>query len=531
MHRDQLLGNRYRLEKPVGSGGMGEVWQATDQALNRTVAAKILHPALGADAQFRERFLREARTLAKLSSPGIVNIFDAREETTEDGSHVFYLVMDYVTGRPLSELLREQGRMDAAWVMSMVAKVAAGLNAAHHAGVVHRDVKPQNILVDDDGTATIVDFGIARTHGQTGLTMTGTVMGTVTYASPEQLQDEDLTGASDVYSLGVVAYECLTGNPPFQGGTTAATITGHLTQPPPPLPVDVPVPVAEVVMRALAKTPAERYPSASAFAHDCRQAASGRMPLPPATEAIPAPPSPPRPAPQPAPQPAAARAPMPTNPMPVAEPDYRPVPTPAKPKPNKPRRRRGRAVLVTLLILLLIAGAAAAYVYWPKGRGNAASPNNTDSTSQSSSPPAKAPDGVTKEPTQVISVATGKCLDIGSLGVTTPDCSEDNHKTFTFTRVANASPNNNVYFFEDEGDKCVNVDPKGPKLSDGECTKDSRWRLTWIRTADGWDVWKIQHPAGTDHLCLMADNTKLGVGLAECDNTKKSRWRTVSASS
>ncbi|MGH8879307.1 MAG: serine/threonine-protein kinase, partial [Stackebrandtia sp.] len=267
----RMLGGRYELAERIGAGGMGEVWRATDTKLRRAVAVKVLHSALAADQAFRRRFIQEAHTLAAVNQPGVVNIFDAGDDVDEAGQTISYLVMEFVSGRPLSRIIDDHGPLPPDQVLRIVGQVAYGLDAAHRAGIVHRDVKPANILIDKSGDATILDFGIARRDGDTGLTTTGAVMGTVEYASPEQLQGHELTGASDVYSLGVVAYESVSRRRPFDGESVATVIAGHLNRNPPPLPPHIPDEVAQVISTALEKNPRNRFGSAAQFGRACRQ--------------------------------------------------------------------------------------------------------------------------------------------------------------------------------------------------------------------------------------------------------------------
>lgn len=280
MRVGQLLAGRYRLDDRVDAGGMGTVWRGTDTRLHRTVAIKVLHAGLSNDEVFRRRFEVEARAVAALQAPGIVNIYDYGEDPSPEGS-VCYLIMEFVDGRSLASILAEHGRIERGELLRILAEAADALDAAHRAGIIHRDVKPGNILITRrDGKPKLVDFGIARAHGEAGLTSTGMIMGTAAYVSPEQLHGHQLTGASDVYSLGVVAYECLAGRKPFTGDTPAGIIAGHISHQPPQLPPDVPPVLVSLVMRTLAKNPADRWPSAAAFAQACRDAAEGRSAAP-----------------------------------------------------------------------------------------------------------------------------------------------------------------------------------------------------------------------------------------------------------
>ena len=248
-----LIGGRYLLTRPIAMGGMGAVWSATDQVLGRTVAVKLLKPEYSSDKGFLDRFRAEARHSAGLSHPNIAAVYDygeANDPSTHSGA---YLVMEEVPGSPLSTILNDRGRLPADEVLEMLAQAAAGLGAAHLKGIVHRDVKPANLLITPDGNLKITDFGIARAVDQASLTATGTVMGTARYLSPEQATGEPTSPASDLYSLGVVGYEALAGSSPFTAETPVAQAMAHVHDQPRPLPADVPGPVADLVMGLLNK--------------------------------------------------------------------------------------------------------------------------------------------------------------------------------------------------------------------------------------------------------------------------------------
>jgi len=253
---------------------MGAVWRGTDTRLNRVVAIKLLHAGLSGNDRFRARFHQEAQAVAQLQSPGIVSLYDYGEEHAPEGL-VSYLIMELVRGQALDTVLRQRARLSPNETLKIMASAAEALDVAHQAHIIHRDIKPGNLLVDADGSVKIVDFGIAAAKGGAGLTETGTVMGTLAYASPEQLQGTQLTGATDVYSLGIVAYECLSGRPPFAGNEPTAAIAGHLTGQPAPLPPDVPAPIAQIVMRCLAKDPRQRFASAAELGRVCRAGGMG----------------------------------------------------------------------------------------------------------------------------------------------------------------------------------------------------------------------------------------------------------------
>jgi eukaryotic-like serine/threonine-protein kinase len=272
---EYVLDGRYELIERIASGGMGEVWRGTDQILGRPIAIKLLSTVHASDEQFRARFRAEARYAASLSHPGIARVFDYGETSPLGGP---YLVMELVNGEPLSAILEREGRLPADVTMDIVGQAAHALDVAHQAGIVHRDIKPGNLLITADGTTKITDFGIAKAHEAqaVNLTATGIVMGTALYVSPEQATGQKVTGASDIYSLGVVAYECLAGRPPFVAEQPLAIAIMHKHDPVPPLPADVPRPVAELVLAMLAKNPADRPDSARHVADRAEVIRDGR---------------------------------------------------------------------------------------------------------------------------------------------------------------------------------------------------------------------------------------------------------------
>ncbi|HWS38584.1 MAG TPA: serine/threonine-protein kinase [Actinoplanes sp.] len=263
------LGGRYRLEERIAGGGMGDVWKGIDDVLGRTVAVKILLPALLDEPGFAERFRGEARTMATINHPGVVDVYDYGSDQS-----IAFLVMEYVEGDALSRTLSRVGRLTPARTMALVAQAADALQAAHGNGIVHRDVKPGNLLVRPNGTLVLTDFGIARSALVGQLTVAGAVLGTASYISPEQAAGDVATAASDVYALGVVAYQCLSGHRPFDGATPIEIAMKHVRETPRPLPGDIPPAVRAIVERAMAKDPSTRWPSASAMAAVARQAAS-----------------------------------------------------------------------------------------------------------------------------------------------------------------------------------------------------------------------------------------------------------------
>ena len=255
------FGGRYQLLSRVAIGGMGEVWQATDLVIGRVVAIKILKDEYLGDPGFLERFRAEARHAALVNHEGIANVFDYGEE---DGSA--YLVMELVPGEALSAILERERVLSTDRVLDIVAQTAAALQAAHAAGLVHRDIKPGNLLITPDGRVKITDFGIARIADQVPLTATGQVMGTVQYLSPEQASGHSASPTTDIYSLGIVAYESLAGRRPFTGESQIAIAMAQINETPPELPVTVAEPVRNLVYACIAKSPGDRPASAAHLA-------------------------------------------------------------------------------------------------------------------------------------------------------------------------------------------------------------------------------------------------------------------------
>lgn len=288
-----LLDRRYRLVRRLGGGGMGEVWRAEDVVLGREVAVKVLLPSLMEDPGFETRFRNEARAMASLSHPGVVDVYDYGACPIDDGGQVSYLVMECIDGESLDKTLR-RGPLPPGEVMRLVWEVADALAAAHERGIVHRDVKPGNLMIRADGRYALTDFGIARSLSTTGITTHGMVLGSVGYAAPEQLSGGTITPAADIYALGVVAYQCLAGRPPFEAETPVQLIFKHLNAEVPPLPETVPAGPRAVVERALLKEPSARWASASEMAAAARRAAAepGTVPSAGAVRATAAQPAP-----------------------------------------------------------------------------------------------------------------------------------------------------------------------------------------------------------------------------------------------
>ncbi len=279
MTQPRLLGGRYELDGIVGRGGMAEVYRARDIRLDRIVAVKTLREDLARDQTFQARFRREAQSAASLNHPSIVAVYDTGEDNT-GGTHVPYIVMEYVDGRTLRELLREDRRLLPERALEITDGVLRALDYSHRNGIVHRDIKPGNVMLTRDGKIKVMDFGIARavSDAQATMTQTAQVIGTAQYLSPEQARGERVDARSDLYSTGCLLYELLTGRPPFLGDSPVAIAYQHVRENPvPPSRVDPEVPqwADAIVLRAMAKDPRDRYQSAAEMRQDIQRALQG----------------------------------------------------------------------------------------------------------------------------------------------------------------------------------------------------------------------------------------------------------------
>ncbi|MGY1829448.1 protein kinase [Geodermatophilus sp. SYSU D01180] len=324
----RTLGDRYELQELIATGGMGQVWRGRDHLLARPVAVKVLRSEYADDPTFLARFRNEARHAAALTHPNIATVLDYGEGADDvTGEHLAYLVMELVEGAPLSSLIQTEGPLDTDAALSVLRQAAAGLAEAHRHGVVHRDVKPSNILVRPDGRVKLTDFGIAWSAECVPLTQTGQVIGTAQYMSPEQAAGERVSPASDVYALGLVGYESLTGHAAFTGTNPVTVALKQVREQPEPLPDDLPPDVRELIGAALTKDPGERLPDGAAFLSAVEETLDH--------QAAPVPPT----------RPVAAAAPAPGA-APAAGPVSRP----------EPHRRRRALVLLPLLLVVLVAG-------------------------------------------------------------------------------------------------------------------------------------------------------------------------------
>ena len=369
----RVLGARYTLVEPLARGGMATVWVADDPVLSRRVAIKILRADLGADESTRARFRNEALAAARLNHPNIVSTYD-----TGDDDGTAYIVMELVEGATLRHLIDELGGLPVRDVLRIGREVADALDAAHNAGLVHRDVKPANVLVPPNGPVKVTDFGIAKATGADELTRTGTVMGTARYLAPEQVNGRTADARTDVYALGLLISEMCTGHTPFGGDTEIATAMARLTTTPPSIRAergDVPRALDDLVHRCLARDPAKRFASAAAVRH-ALDIVSGAVAPKAGPNAAAAPK-----APAAAPPPPAAGAATGAHP-PTSAPRAVPAPAPA---PQHRRRRRGSWLWLVLVFLVAAAAGVAAYLVV---RNEADSGGGGNGSSASTLPPA-----------------------------------------------------------------------------------------------------------------------------------------------
>ncbi len=426
-----LLASRYRLNRRIAIGGMGEVWAATDRTLGRSIAVKILKPELTSDPEFVDRFRVEAQITASLNNPGIAAVYDYGETSSHpDGpKDTAFLVMELVSGEALSSVLARTPRIPVDRVLDVLEQSGRALQEAHARGLIHRDIKPGNILITPAGQVKITDFGIAKVAHQVPVTKSGLVMGTAQYLSPEQAGGGAASPASDVYALAIVGYECLAGFRPFSGDNPVIVAMAQIRNAPPPLPADVPAPVAELIMHGLIKDPGQRYPDGESFANAVAAVRAGfaRPPVgafslsktgPHPTAVFPSVPVnvPSGPA-------VAPRNSPPRSSAPAFNPSggtAAPVRQSARPPQNRPAfqrapRHTGVAVLIALLILILVvAGGTAMYLSAAAGPGQE-NPRATNTAARASTLDALQPSAADSPPSGVFTVGIPAGSDVSAV--------------------------------------------------------------------------------------------------------------------
>ena len=276
-----VIGGRYRLTRHIAAGGMGRVWEAHDDVLDRYVAVKVLHPQFSGDTEFVGRFRAEAKMTARVQHANVAQVYDYGDITEDASQPLSYLIMEFVRGEALSEVLRRTGRLSEEHTLDVLEQTSRALQAAHDLGLVHRDIKPGNIMITPSGQVKLTDFGIAKAMGDAAVTQTGMIIGTAHYISPEQAMGEDATPAGDVYSLAVVGYECLAGQRPFNADSPLAIAMAHVRDEPPALPDDVSPQLRQLIAYGMAKDPAQRYPDGASFAAAAAAVRAGHDPIPP----------------------------------------------------------------------------------------------------------------------------------------------------------------------------------------------------------------------------------------------------------
>lgn len=362
-----LIGEDYRLQWVIGHGGMSTVWLADDPRHDREVAIKALRPEFSNSTEFLERFRNEAQAAENITSENVVHTYDYREVSDSHGTIFCFIVMEYVRGESLADLLSREGSLPEAMALDVMEQAAHGLAAIHALGMVHRDIKPGNLMVTQEGKVKITDFGIAKAAAAVPLTRTGMVVGTAQYVSPEQAQGQDVNPTSDVYSLGVVGYEVLSGKRPFTGDSSVSVVLAHINQAPPALSTSISAQTRELIGIALRKEPGRRFTNGNEMAQAISQVRLGNRPPQPRSAVLT------RPAPEPSPTAATVAlgaVAQPTTVQPAATPKRQivsPTVPPAPParrgvdKPKEEPKREGMSVglaVIAALAVLLVVGFA-----------------------------------------------------------------------------------------------------------------------------------------------------------------------------
>ena len=363
MHTDnraelqELIGPDYQLQWIIGHGGMSTVWLADDPANDREVAVKVLRPEFSGTEEFLTRFRNEAHAAKGINSANVVATYDYREIPSREGFNVCFIVMEYIRGESLADLIAREGKLDEPMALDVLEQAAHGLSVIHQLGLVHRDIKPGNLMITQNGKVKITDFGIAKAAAAVPLTRTGMVVGTAQYVSPEQAQGLEVTAASDVYSLAVVGYELLTGQRPFTGDSSVSVALAHVSSEVPPMSTSISAPTRELIGIALRKDPNTRFSDGAEFQHAIADARDGKRPVTTTTRAVPV---------EPTPQESTAQLAAVTEATTLhpEAPLQEPRPKAQPPAPQKKKSGSGgfgTGVLVALLVLLF--GAAAVWAY------------------------------------------------------------------------------------------------------------------------------------------------------------------------
>lgn len=372
----QLVGDGYQLQWIIGHGGMSTVWLADDLANEREVAIKVLRPEYSSNAEFLARFRNEAMSAQGINSDNVVATYDYREADTGAGFTVCYIIMEYIRGESLADLIAREGQLDEAVALDVLEQAAHGLAVIHRMGLVHRDIKPGNLMITQNGQVKITDFGIAKAAAAVPLTRTGMVVGTAQYVSPEQAQGMKVTAASDVYSLGVVGYEMLSGQRPFTGDSSVSVALAHVSAEPPALPISVSAPARELIEIALRKDPNQRFRDGNELQLAISQVRQGLRPAQPGghTQVVATEPSATASTqmlasvadertarPEGAYPPSAARAVASRRPpaQPVPARAAAPAPAPRATQPAPEKTSSAGPVIATILLIALLGGAAA----------------------------------------------------------------------------------------------------------------------------------------------------------------------------
>ena len=391
----QLVGDGYQLQWIIGHGGMSTVWLADDLDREREVAIKVLRPEFSSNAEFLARFRNEALSAQGINSDNVVATYDYREADTDAGFTVCYIIMEYIRGESLADLIAREGQLDEALALDVLEQAAHGLAVIHRMGLVHRDIKPGNLMLTQHGQVKITDFGIAKAAAAVPLTRTGMVVGTAQYVSPEQAQGMKVTAASDVYSLGVVGYELLSGKRPFTGDSSVSVALAHVSAEPPALPISVSAPARELIEIALRKDPGQRFRDGNEFQLAVSQVRQGLRPAQPGghTQVVATEPSATA-----STQMLASVAEERTSRPEGAYPPSAATPAPREHEADKKSSKAGPVISAILLLALLAGGAAWAYTEGVFDRFTGGGTPTTPRPTMSATTPTQAEEADTEEP-------------------------------------------------------------------------------------------------------------------------------------